>query len=104
MSDKKYMLSYLPLFEKDLAETKKYVAEILKNPTAALRLIEETERQIQKRLKNPLAYEPYHSLKDRALTYYRIYVGNFIVFYVVIDNVMEVRRFIYSKRDLSKLI
>jgi len=104
MGDKKYTLSYLPLFEEDLAETKKYVAEILKNPAAALRLIEETERQIHKRLENPVTYEPYHSLKDRARPYYRIYVGNFIVFYVVIDNVMEVRRFIYNKRDLSKLI
>ena len=100
----KYKLSYLPLFEKDMAETKKYITEVLKNPAAALRIIVETEKQIHKRLENPLGFEPYYSSKDRRHLYYRIYVGNFTVFYVVIDNVMEVRRFIYSKRDLAKLI
>lgn len=41
--------------------------------------------------------------KDYALEflpqYYRIPVGNFIVLCVVIGNVMEVRRFIYARRN-----
>ena len=52
----------------------------------------------------PLGYEPFHSIHDRKNEYYRIYIGNYIVFYVVIDDVMEVRRFIYGARDLGKLI
>ena len=95
---------YLPLFEEDLAAAKNYIANTLKNPTAALRLIEETEKKILKRLDNPLAFEAYNSARNRSHPYYRIYVKNFTVFYVVIDNVMEVRRFIYNKRDLSNLI
>ena len=81
-----------------------YIANALNNPQAAKKLFTETEKAILKRLENPLAFEPYHSSKKRKDVYYRIYVGNYTVFYVVIDDVMEVRRFIYSKRDFDKLL
>jgi len=100
----KYTLSYLPLFEQDLTSVRDYIAHTFQNPSAAQRLIEEIENVIIKRLQNPLAFEPYHSNKNRKHPYYRIYVKNYTVFYVVIGNVMEVRRFIYSKRDISNLI
>lgn len=53
---------------------------------------------ILKRLENPLAFEPYRSAKMREYPYYRIYVRN----YVVIGNVMEVRRLIYSARNTDR--
>lgn len=102
--NKVYKLEILPLFEQDLADARDYIANILGNPTAALRLVENTETAILKRLFNPLGFKPYHSVKDRKHPYYRIFVGNYTVFYVVIGNVMEVRRFVYSKRNLNNLI
>jgi hypothetical protein len=104
VSNKGFTLRFLPLFEQDLAAARDYIAYELKNPVAALRLVEETEQAIIKRLDDPLAYEAYRSSKDRKHPYYRIYVRNYTVFYVVIGNVMEVRRFSYSRRDLSKMI
>jgi len=101
---KKYTLEYLPLFEQDMAEVKDYIATELNNPSAALRLINDTEKAIQKRLKNPLGFKPYHSLRDREQPYYRINIRNYSVFYVVLDNVMEVRRFVYAKRNLPDII
>ena len=44
--DKKYTLSYLPTFEQDLADARDYIAVNLKNPLAACRLIEDTEKAI----------------------------------------------------------
>lgn len=35
----------------------------------------------------------------REHPYYRIYVGNYIVFYCIIGTVMELRRFIYKGRN-----
>ena len=102
--DKEYKLRYLPLFEHDLAAVRDYIAVTLMNPTAALRLVEDTEKAIHKRLKNPLAFKPYHSSKVRAHPYYRIHIRNYTVFYVVLGNVMEVRRFVYSKRDLPGVV
>jgi plasmid stabilization system protein ParE len=102
--DKEYTLSYLPQFEHDLAAARDYIAFTLQNPTAALRLVEDTEEAILKRLKNPLSFQPYPSTRKWKYPYYRINVRNFAVFYVVIDNVMEVRRFEYSKRNLPKIL
>lgn len=44
------------------------------------------------------------STKQREYPYYRIYVHNCTVFYVVIDGVMEVRRFLYSAQDINKTV
>ncbi|MBD5081011.1 MAG: type II toxin-antitoxin system RelE/ParE family toxin [Ruminococcaceae bacterium] len=97
-------LRYTPFFNRDLDEAIFYIANTLNNPQAAERLLTETEKAILKRLENPLAFEPYHSKKIRKDTYYRIYVGNYTIFYVVTGNIMEVRRFIYSKRDFDRLL
>jgi plasmid stabilization system protein ParE len=104
MDNKEYTLRYLPLFERDVEEVRNYIAGTLHNPTAALRLINDTEAAIKKRLASPTAFEPFRSAKDRKHVYYRINIRNFSVFYVVIGDVMEVRRFVYSKRDLTKIV
>ena len=44
--DKKFKLSYLPIFEQDVASVRDYIALTLINPVAALRLIEDTEKAI----------------------------------------------------------
>ena len=102
--DKQFKLSYLPLFEQDLAGVRDYITIKLKNPVAAQRLVEDTEHAIMKRLSNPLGFAPYHSARDRRQLYYRISIKNFSVFYVVIGDVMEVRRFVYSRRNLPEIV
>ena len=102
MENKSYQLRYLPIFEQDLISTANYVANVLKNEVAALRLIDDIEAAIVERLNNPVAFEPYRSAKKRDYLYYRIYVRNYVVYYVVIDNVMEVRRLMYGARDTDR--
>ncbi|MCL2693858.1 MAG: type II toxin-antitoxin system RelE/ParE family toxin [Oscillospiraceae bacterium] len=101
---KEYILKYLPLFERDLAGARDYIAETLQNPAASARLVDEAEKAILKRLFNPESFQRYHSVKDRKQPYYTIYVKNYTVFYVVIGNIMEVRRFILSRRDMTRLV
>ena len=96
MENKSYQLRYLPIFETDLLSTVNYITNVLKNEDAAHRLGAEIESAILKRLENPLAFETYRSAKMREYPYYRIYVRNYVVYYVVIGNVMEVRRLIYK--------
>ena len=109
MADRKYKLRYLPLFYEDLEQKVVYIAENLKNPKAANDLIDAVEKAILERLPVAEAFEPYESMKERRYPYYRIYVKNFVVWYVVIDDegddrIMEVRRFLYNKQDKNKLI
>jgi len=101
---KRFTLRYLPLFEEDLSAALDYIALTLKNPAAALRLVEETERAILRRLENPLGFAPYRSIRDRNPLYYRINIKNYAVFYVIIGDVMEVRRFVYSRRDIPHTV
>ena len=87
-----------------MAAVRDYIINKLQNPTAALRLMEDAEKAIFDRLKNPLAFQPYPSVRKRKHPYYRINVRNYSIFYVVIGNVMEVRRFLYSKRNLPEIL
>ena len=59
----------------------------------------DVEGAVRERLSAPTSFEPVASHVDREHPYYRIYVGNYIVFYCVIGNVMELRRFIYKGRN-----
>lgn len=67
-----------------------------------MRLVDDVEAAILERLNNPLAFEPYVSAKKRDYLYYRIYVRNYVIYYVVIGDVMEVRRLLYGARDTDK--
>lgn len=100
----KYKLRILPLFEEDLNEIVDYISLQLENPIAAAALVDGVERAIKGRTSCAEAFEPYRSAKEREYPYYRIYVRNYVIFYVVIDDVMEVRRILYNRRDLRSLI
>lgn len=102
--DKIYQLRYLPLFHDDLEQAVMYISNVLHNPQSAVKLIDDTEKAIQERLKFPLSFEPYRSSRNRQYPYYRIQVGNYYVFYVVIGDVMEVRRFIYGRRNIDGML
>lgn len=97
MNKQTYKLTFLPLFEDDLLEITNYITNTLQNPSAAHRLVDYVELAIIKRLEMPLSYAPYQSSKLRKHPYYRINVRNFSVFYVVIDDTMEVRRLFKTK-------
>lgn len=104
MDGKRYKLRFLPLFEDDLNEIVDYIALRLKNPIAASNLMDEVQQAIRERTSCAEAFEPYHSDRERRYPYYRIYVKNYIVFYVVIDDVMEVRRIVYNRRNLPEQV
>ena len=104
----KYLLRYLPQFHKDLTETAQYIATELLNPEAVTDLINAVEQAVLERQSEAEAFEQFHSRKERKHPYYRIYVNNFIVFYVIITEndhkVMEVRRFLYGKSNWKRTI
>lgn len=109
MADANYQLRYLPIFYEDLEEKILYIADRLKNPEAANDLIDAVEKAIMDRLPVAESFEPYYSLKDRKYPYYRIYVKNFTVFYVIIDDegadkIMEVRRFLYNRQNRDRIV
>lgn len=102
--NKPYKLRYLPLFWEDLSKAASYIAFDLNNPAAANRFVDNVEVGVLEHLKNPTMSPTYPSTRKRLHPYHRFYVGNYMVFYVVIDDVMEVRRLLYKSRDIDSII
>ena len=79
------------------------------NPMAAYNLIDEVESAIYERLNHsPEAFEQYRSKKQRLYPYYRIYIKNYTVYYVVIHTkdgpIMEVRRLLNNRQNREKIL
>lgn len=109
MTHYNYHIRYLPLFFDDLNDITSYIKNELSNLKAANDLVDAVEDAILKRLPVCESFEPYHSKRERKYTYYRIYVKNYVVYYVVIDDegpdkVMEVRRLLFNKQDMENII
>ena len=101
---KQYRLQYLPLFWDDLERAVFYIRDVLNNAAAAEHLLNRTEEAILEHAKAPTMAQVYKTTRSRPQPYYWFAVGNYMVFYVVFDDVMEVRRFIYGARDLTKML
>lgn len=104
-----YTLSYLPLFYDDMEEKVAYLSDVLLNPAAANDLIDAVEKAILDRLPNAESFEKYHSKKERKYPYYRIYVKEYTIYYVVIPaergrKTMEVRRILHNLQDRDRYI
>lgn len=100
----RFELRYSPLFYEDLDKITDYLLFELKNEQAARTLVNNTESAITKRLSSPLSTAPYRSINIRPHPYRRISVGNYLIFYVVIGNVMIIRRMLYGRRDLDRIL
>lgn len=88
----------------DLDKIIDYILYGLKNEAAAMSLINDVEAAINQRLADPLQAAIYQSLNEREHPYRRIIVGNYLIFYVVIDDTMVVRRMLYGRRDLDRIL
>ena len=104
-----YTLSFLPQFSEDLNQAVEYISNVLMNPAAAYNLIDDVETAINDQLNHsPEAFEQYPSKKQRLYPYYRIYVKDYTVYYVVIHTkegpVMEVRRLLNNRQNRSNIL
>jgi toxin ParE1/3/4 len=101
---KNFKVLYSQLFYADLNKITDYILYELKNEPATIALINDVEAAIKNRLADPLQTAVYQSLNERKDPYRRIIVGNYLIFYVVINDVMIVRRMLYGRRDLDRIL
>ena len=104
MAKNKYTIKYLPSFSEELDEIIYYITFILKNKKSAERLLQNVHNAIEQRSESPESYEIYKSKVNMRYDWYRIYVGNFTIFYTVRNTIMEVTHIIYSARNFDDLI
>ena len=81
-----------------------YIIFTLEAPQAALKLLDELEKSINNLKVFPLAHRLYRPIKPIQTEYRVLTVKNYLVFYVVLEETIEIHRIIYKKRNLSQLI
>ena len=99
-----YKLRYLPLARKDLNAITDYIAEHLKAPKAALDLLDAIDEAISNLEQFPYSCKVYQPILSLDEEYRLLPVKNYAVLYVVVDHVVEIRRVVYAKMDLTKII
>ena len=99
-----FEIRYLPLAKKDLSNIALYIADHLKAPQAAIELVDALDSSISRLKQFPYSCKVYQPIKALEDEYRLLPVNNYIVLYVVIDNVVEIRRIVYAKMDLEKLL
>lgn len=101
-----YKLIFSESFCNDLDEAMSYISNKLYNPSAADRLLADTQKSIAALSDNPFMYPLYHDDKLAKRGYRYIIVSNFLVFYKVDETAQEVHiaRFLYGSRNITNEI
>lgn len=100
--NKKYSIKYLPIAEKDLTEIIEYVK--LDSPQSALSLLDEIDITILKLEDFPFIGKIPKDSRLQLLNYRVLIVSSYLVFYVVNDNIVEIRRILHGKRKYDFIL
>jgi len=98
----KYKLCILPVAQKDMQEIVDYVNTL--SPSAALNLYDEIVKGIDSLSEMPNRCALLKTPELRVKGYRALLIKNYMVFYVVFDNVVQIRRILYAKRQFEHLL
>ena len=104
MQNDEYEIVYLPQARLDINEILNYILDKLKNPTAAERFIDNLEKKIENLAHHPYICAIYKWNHKFDYEYRQIFVGNYMVFYVMMENFVEIHRVIHTTRNMELLI
>lgn len=102
--ENKLKLVIYPAAQEDLEQIFSYISEKLCNPTAAIKQIEDFENALDTVCLFPQScpFTENEYVKDRTLR--KLVVNNYIVFYRVKNEEIQVIRVIYGMRDYAKIL
>ena len=101
---KKYKIQFLPLAIQDISEITDYITDVLSAPQAAYDLLIKINEAIEPLERFPFAFPAYKDAAFAKLGYRIRPVDNYLLFYIVAGNTVEIRRVIYAKRNLPELL
>jgi len=96
-----YSLIFSKLYYDDIAESTDYIADTLKSPMAALRLLDEADKKLIT-IKNNPSHRPLVNDEYLAKLGYRFkMVKNYILFYIIGEDNKHIKivRFLYGRMD-----
>ncbi|MCT2536707.1 type II toxin-antitoxin system RelE/ParE family toxin [Aquibacillus koreensis] len=99
-----YELQYLPLALKDLRGITDYITDTVRDPEAAMDFLNALNDSISMLQQFPYSYRIYQSIQPLESEYRLLPVKNYVVFYIVKEEVVEIHRVVYGKMDLTKVL
>ena len=99
-----HKIVYLPLAESDILNAVDYIADKLDAPQAAAELLSELDDTVQRISKFPYAHELYRTTRPMRDEIRKVPVKNYVLYYAVFEDTVEIRRFLHGRRDRNKLI
>ena len=97
-------IRYLPIAQKDLQDIILYFLDNLKSQKAAMDFIETLDKSILRLKQYPYSCKLYQPQVPLEFEYRFLPVKNYLVFYIVTENIIEIHRIIYVKMNLEKII
>jgi addiction module RelE/StbE family toxin len=102
MKAKKYSVLIYPTAEKDLLEIKDYFTNKLK--TSPNNLFSKLLEKIELIEDNPLIFPLCTDPNLNQLGYRLVPIDNFLLFYRIDENIVQIHRFIYGKRNYIEIL
>jgi len=99
-----YKITYLPIAQKDLWDITVYILDNLKSPKAATVFIDTLDKSILRLRQYPYSCKLYQPQEPLESEYRFLPVKNYLVFFVVTENTVEIHRIVYVKMNLEKLV
>lgn len=100
--ERKYSIEYLPIAVQDLTGIINYIK--IDDPSAAMKLLDDIDDSISKLECFPHMDTVPKDIRLQSLGYRMLIIDNYLVFYIVMDDIVEVHRIISGKRKYSFLL
>jgi len=99
-----YFVNITDIAEEDILSTAKYIADTLKAPKAANNLLDEIEKHEDELKKNPHIYPLVSDeyLAEKGIRF--VLIKNYMLFFTINDDVVDVIRFLYGRRDWKNIL
>lgn len=101
---KKYSIEYSEEAKIDLIGIKKYIKYNLQEPNIAERLINKLTKAIENIKNNPEIYAIIDDEFIKKLEIRKVIIDNYIVFYRIKNNTVQIVRILYGRRNWMKLL
>ncbi len=101
---KKYNIEYSKESKQDLIGIKKYIKYNLQEPEVAQKLISKIRKEINTLKKNPEIYTIIDEDIIKKLEIRKLIIDNYIVFYRIKNNNIQIVRIMYGRRNWINLL
>lgn len=97
-----YRIQYLPLAEADVLEAVSYIADTLDAPKAAAELLDTLDKTVEQISTFPYAYPLYRTTRPMHDELRMAVVKNYVLYFTVKEDSVELRRFLHGRRDRER--